>query len=109
MNLLPSITRTAVPVIVGWLVSLPLVVRLEDLFGVAEDDRSAWLARGLTAAITVAYYAAARFVEQRYPKLGGVLVGLGVAKAPVYPPAKTESHIEGHIVDPHTVDGIDRI
>lgn len=109
MNLLPSISRTAVPVIVGYLLSMPLVVRLEDAAGVAQGDRNAWLSRGVTAGITVVYYVAARFIEQRYPKLGSLLVGLGAAKAPVYPVAPVGAHAAPAAVAQTNPDVIERI
>lgn len=85
-NLLPSLLRTYVPLLVGYLASLPLVTRLEDLFGVPESDRNAWVARGLTVAITALYYLVARVIEAYWPTIGSVFVSLGIAKAPTYAP-----------------------
>lgn len=85
-NLLPSVLRTYVPLLVGYLLSMPLVVRIEDLFGIAQQDRNAWVSRGVTVAITAAYYLLARIIEAYWPQLGSVFVSLGIAKAPTYAP-----------------------
>lgn len=80
-NFLPQITRTVVPFVVGWLISLPLVVKVEDLFGVPQEDRTAWLARLLTVALGAVYYIVVAFLERHQSWFGWLL---GVAKQPVY-------------------------
>jgi uncharacterized membrane protein HdeD (DUF308 family) len=73
--LLASILRTVVPVTAGavitWLLSL----------GISVDSAS--LAMLLTGVITSIYYLAARTLEQIWPALGALLLGLG-APAPTY-------------------------
>lgn len=79
----PSLIRTAVPVAVGWLVSLPVVAAL----GV---DSSAWTTL-ITSLATIVYYVAVRLVERFVlPEVGWLL---GYPSAPTYaaPPAGTRS------------------
>ena len=76
-----AFVRTAVPMVVagvltalgrkwGWLPSDEIV---EDLSGL------------IVAGVGAAYYAVARWIEARWPKLGGIL--LGYPSAPQYPKA----------------------
>lgn len=80
-DFLASFIRTLVPMVVGWLLSIPLVTRVFDALGVSGADRNAWTARGLTVAIAAVYYLVARFLEQHKAVFGWLL---GVAKQPLY-------------------------
>lgn len=80
-DFLASFIRTLVPMVVGWVLSIPLVTRVFDLFGVSGSDRNAWTARGVTVVIAALYYLAARFLEQHKAVFGWLL---GVAKQPQY-------------------------
>lgn len=74
-SLLPSLVRTVVPLIVGWLLSWPVTQSL----GVTEPQVTA----AVTAAVTALYYLAARVIEAYAPRVGAILVGLGIP-APSY-------------------------
>jgi hypothetical protein len=71
--MLTSIVRTVVPLIVGWLLSIPVVAGL----GLSDEQ----LAGFVTAIVATIYYITARFAERRWPQLG---VLLGSAKQPAY-------------------------
>ena len=67
-----SIVRTIVPIVVGWLLSLAVVSQL----GISEDQ----VTQAVTAVVTAVYYVAARAVEVYVaPRVGALLIGLGVA------------------------------
>lgn len=75
--MLSSIIRTAVPVIAGVLLGWAAKIGL-DLPGDAVTEI-------VTVVLTTAYYAAARFIEQTWPRLGNGLLSLGlVRRTPVY-------------------------
>lgn len=76
-----SLIRTAVPIIVGSLLSLPGASWLVSALGITGDAARQQLATLLTFALSFLYYAIARAIESRWPKAG---VLLGVAKAPTY-------------------------
>lgn len=82
-----SLIRTYVPVGVGaaltWLATTFSII--------VPDDASAGLTLFIGAVLTAVYYLLARAVEKAWPGLGKLLVGLGVGKAPQYPPATPES------------------
>lgn len=71
----PSLVRTVVPLIVGWLLSLPLA----KWFGVTSDQ----LVPLVTVVVASVYYAVVRWLEQHVSSRFGWLLGL--AKQPVYP------------------------
>ena len=77
-----SLIRTYVPlgigVLVTWLASLGIDI---------DSTASAALVAGIGAVVAAAWYALARLLEKRWPKLGGLL---GVPRAPSYP-AKSSS------------------
>lgn len=74
-NFLASLLRTFVPIIVGYLLGLPVA----RVLGVSSDD-----ATGLvTAILTAVYYAAVRALEQYVPAAGWLL---GYASTPAYAP-----------------------
>lgn len=80
-DFLVGFIRTVVPWVVGYLLSIPLVVRVFDLLGVSQADRNDWTARGLTVVIAALYYLVARFLEQHKAVFGWLL---GIAKQPQY-------------------------
>lgn len=73
-----SLIRTVVPVLVGRLLSLPLVHPVVDALGIRD---TANVATTVTAALIVAFYALSRALEQKWPKAGWLL---GIPSAPVY-------------------------
>lgn len=73
--MLPSIIRTVVPLIVGWLLSIPVVAGL----GI---DQSA-LETLFSTLISIVYYVVVRQIEKYYPKAG---ILLGYPAAPSYTP-----------------------
>jgi len=74
MDLLTSIRRTVVPMVMGWLMTLPI--------GPYIDERAVETA--LVALLGAAYYAVMRVLEERGIKVASFLVGLGVTVAPKY-------------------------
>lgn len=86
-DFITSLIRTYVPVGVGavltWLAT--------TLHIVVPADASAGLTLFVGAVFTAVYYLLARAIEKAWPGLGKLLVGLGVGKAPQYPPATPES------------------
>jgi len=74
VDLLTSLRRTIVPMVMGWLISLPI--------GPYIDERSVETA--LVAIIGAAYYAVMRLLEERGIRLASFLIGLGVTVAPKY-------------------------
>lgn len=83
-----SLIRTVVPLLVGWLLSLPIVPAV--LHGLAVTD-TATVSAAATAILTAAYYAAARALEHRFPAFG---VLLGVPAAPTYPTAAAPTTLQ---------------
>ena len=82
--MLDSIIRTIVAKLVGAVLGLALAVGV-----VVPDNMSKMLTLVLAAAVTgfveVAYYVVGRWVEQRYPPAGRVLLSLGaVGRSPEY-------------------------
>lgn len=88
MNLLASILRTLVPLLVGW------VLAVTGALGIEAD--SAAVAGGVTAVVTAAYYLLLRLAEEAAAKLqweplrlvAGVL--LGWARPPQYSKSSDE-------------------
>ena len=74
--MLTSLIRTLVPLIVGFLISIPVIAGT----GVSSEQ----LAGLVTALVTAGYYALARFLEAKVSPSFGWL--LGKPGAPVYPP-----------------------
>lgn len=69
--------RTTVPAIVG-----AVLAYLAKEFGIVIDESAgAGLVAGLSALLTAAFYAFARFLENRWPSLGWLL---GNPKTPTY-------------------------
>lgn len=75
-----SLIRTYVPLGVG-----AVLAYLASRWGIGLDaDASVALSVAAVALITGVYYAIARAIEHRFPRLGRFLVGVG-ARTPVYP------------------------
>ncbi|MGI5233785.1 hypothetical protein [Actinoallomurus sp. CA-142502] len=89
--MLDSITRTVVPLIVGHLLAWAAMIGL-NLPGGAVTEIVAVI-------LTTAYYALARWVEQRWPGLGRVLLSAGLARrqAPLYLPPGATIVIQGRV------------
>jgi hypothetical protein len=77
---LPSILRTVVPLIVGWVLAQPVVAGL----GVTEADATT----AATAVVTGLYYVAVRLLEQLHPRFGWLL---GLPVAPTYTATDSDS------------------
>lgn len=79
-DILASIIRTVVPLVVGWLISLPITKAL----GLSSDQ----LTTLVTAGVTAVYYLLVRVLEQYVsPRFGWLL---GLAKTPSYAPVTPE-------------------
>jgi hypothetical protein len=76
-NLITSLIRTYVPIIVGSVISF---LAVEHGFAV-EPDIQNQLVAGLTGVIIAAYYLVARLLERKFPELG---VLLGSKQKPTY-------------------------
>ena len=74
MDLLTSLRRTIVPMVMGWLLTLPI--------GPYVDERAVETA--LVALLGAAYYAVMRVLEDRGVKVASFLIGLGFTVAPKY-------------------------
>ena len=74
MDLLTSLRRTIIPMIMGWLLSLPI--------GPYIDERAVETA--LVAIIGAAYYAVMRLLEERGIRVASFLIGLGMTPSPAY-------------------------
>lgn len=77
-KLVPSLVRTLVPLLVGAIVA-GLVSLGIDLSAEAEAGLGQFLSEALTLGFSLAYYAAARYLEERFPALS---VLLGSSKTP---------------------------
>ena len=74
MDLLTSIRRTVVPMVMGWLMTLPI--------GPYIDERAVETA--LVALLGAVYYAVMRVLEDRGIRVASFLVGFGFTVAPKY-------------------------
>lgn len=88
-NLLPSITRTVVPVIVGWLIALALRAGFD--FG----DQSDELTSIFTVIVTGVYYTVVRLLETHGSAQFGWLLGL--ANPPAYSATKADTYADGDL------------
>lgn len=86
-SFLTSLIRTWVPIGIGAFISW--LATNYDI--IVPADASSSLVVGVVALVTAVYYVLARAVEKAYPWLGQLLVGLGVGKAPEYPPTVPEA------------------
>jgi hypothetical protein len=84
-DLLPSIQRTWVPLVVGWLLALPITGPILEFFGVTPDEASTGAAAAVSAGVTGVYYLVARLIELYVlPRLGGLMIGLHPTLTPAY-------------------------
>lgn len=75
MDLLTSIRRTVVPMVMGWLASLPIAPLVD-----AEQVEAA-----LVVLLGAAYYSVLRWLEARGVDAAGWWIAFGRTPAPVYP------------------------
>jgi len=75
VNLQTSIRRTVVPMVMGWIASLPIA----PLIDTVEVERA------LVVLIGAAYYAGLRFLEERGIDAAGWWIGFGRTSKPEYP------------------------
>ena len=74
MDLLTSIRRTVVPMVMGWVATLPISPYVDE----------AAVETALVALLGAAYYAVMRLLEDRGVKVASFLIGLGFTVAPRY-------------------------
>ena len=74
MNLQTSIRRTVIPMIMGWVASLPVAPLID----------SAELERALVVVLAGTYYAALRFLEERGIDAAGWWIAFGRTPKPEY-------------------------
>jgi len=74
MDLRTSIRRTVVPMVMGWLASLPIAPYVDE----------AAVETALVALLGAAYYAVLRLLEERGVRVASFLIGLGVTVPPSY-------------------------
>ena len=87
-----SLIRTIVPLVVGWLIALPVTPWLLTVAGVGSDQAAAWLGGIVTTILASAWYLLGRLLEVYVrPRLGWLL---GLAQQPTYPPS-TPRHAKG--------------
>ena len=75
MNLQTSIRRTVVPMVMGWLMALPIAPYV--------DTQAVEMA--LVAMLGAVYYGVTRFLEDRGFPVAGWMVGFGSTPPPEYP------------------------
>jgi hypothetical protein len=80
-NLIASALRTGVPMLVGWLLSLPVVPALLSGLGVDTDRAEQILSALFGLVLAYLWWLAARFLEHRWPQLGWLI---GSPQKPVY-------------------------
>lgn len=80
-NLGTSLVRTGAPMVVAWLLSLPIAPIVLSGIGVDTERATQILAPLVAFGMSFAYYALVRLLERRWPKLG---VLLGVPAKPTY-------------------------
>jgi hypothetical protein len=91
-----SLIRTWVPVGIGAALTW-LATRLGI---VLDEDTSAQAAVVATVLVVAVYYAVVRKLEQRWPAIGRVLLGLGAAKTPTYTAPGDAVHVNGVMRQP---------
>lgn len=87
-----SLIRTAVPALVGWLLTLPFMPALLDLLAVDSETARDRLTGGLTIAVGLLYYLLGRVLELYVKPRWGVL--LGKAAAVLYAQEKPDGSYE---------------
>jgi len=74
MNLQTSIRRTVVPMVMGWLLSLPIAPYVSETA----------VETAIVAILGAVYYAVMRLLEVRCVKIASLLIGMGVTLPPTY-------------------------
>ena len=74
MDLQTSIRRTVVPMLMGWIASLPIAPYVDQ----------ASVETALVALLGATYYAVMRILEDRGVKVASFLIGMGVTVPPKY-------------------------
>ena len=74
MNLQTSIRRTVVPMVMGWLLSLPIAQYVDETA----------VETAIVAVLGAVYYAIMRVLEDRGVKAASLLIGMGVTLPPTY-------------------------
>lgn len=74
MDLATSIRRTVVPMVMGWLASLPIAPYVDE----------AAVETALVALLGAAYYAVLRLLEERGVRVASFLIGMGMTVPPRY-------------------------
>ena len=74
MDLLTSIRRTVVPMVMGWVASLPIAPYVDE----------AAVETALVALLGAAYYAIMRVLEDRGIRAASFLIGMGFTVPPRY-------------------------
>ena len=72
MNLQTSIRRTVVPMVMGWLLSLPIAPYVSETA----------VETAIVAILGAVYYAVMRLLEVRGVKVASLLIGMGVTLPP---------------------------
>lgn len=72
--LFPSFVRTFVPLLVGWLLALPIAPWLEHAFGVDTTTATRVVTGAITTALAYIYYVVVHLLERKFPQLS-VLLG----------------------------------
>ena len=75
--MLNSLRRTVVPMVMGWVLSLPIAPYVDETA----------LETAIVAIVGAVYYAVMRLLEERGIKLATFAIGLGPVGAPEYPEA----------------------
>lgn len=92
---LTSIVRTLAGYLVGWLVSLPFAPPLERSLGVDSATAKVQMTGLFVFILGTIYYAAARAIENRWPRAGLLL---GIPAKPVYGGLATRSPAQPDLV-----------
>lgn len=89
-NYLLSLIRTWTPIgvgaVLGWLATHGLSL---------DPETQAGLIAVLTAVVTAIYYAVIRKLEERWPAIGKLFLGLGAGKTPVYADPASSVKVDG--------------
>jgi hypothetical protein len=100
-GLVDSTIRTWVPILIGSV--LAWVAAHWNI--VVPAHASSTVVVATTGLVTAGYYIAARLVEKRYPRLGHILLALGLTRAkPVYAQPATVKAVRGDDVAPVPTD-----
>ena len=71
-----SVLRTIVPIVWGWVLSLPITQPTLDLLGITDGQAEQGVAGLITAVAASVYYSAVRYAETRRAKIDGAVTRL---------------------------------